>query len=123
MLFPKTLALLKNQLRKIYSKIFTKAGKPGWASLIPFYNAYILLLIIGRPGWWLLFFFVPCVNMALSILISIELAKAFGRSVKFAIFGLIIFSFIGYPLLAFGDAKYKRASMNSKTAKNKKSKK
>ena len=35
-------------------KVFTKAGHPGWACLIPIYNIYILCKIAGRPGWWLL---------------------------------------------------------------------
>ncbi|MFO0261358.1 MAG: DUF5684 domain-containing protein, partial [Planctomycetota bacterium] len=34
--------------------IFTKAGQPGWASLIPFYNLYVMLQIVGKPAWWLL---------------------------------------------------------------------
>jgi hypothetical protein len=31
-------------------KIFTKAGQPGWASLIPIYNIYIWCKIVGRPA-------------------------------------------------------------------------
>ena len=31
-------------------KVFTKAGQPGWAVLIPIYNAYVLLKIAGKPG-------------------------------------------------------------------------
>ena len=31
-------------------KVFTKAGQPGWASLIPIYNLYIWCKIVGRPG-------------------------------------------------------------------------
>ena len=31
--------------------IFTKAGKPGWAAIIPFYNIIVLLEIVGRPLW------------------------------------------------------------------------
>src|SRR6478735_9818640 len=43
-------------------KVFTKAGQPGWASLIPIYNLYILLKIVGRPTWWLVLFIIPVVN-------------------------------------------------------------
>ncbi|MEA2043640.1 MAG: DUF5684 domain-containing protein, partial [Bacteroidota bacterium] len=33
-------------------KIFEKAGKPGWASIIPIYNLIVLLEIVGKPVWW-----------------------------------------------------------------------
>lgn len=90
-----------------YWKIFTKAGQAGWKCLIPIYNFYILLKIVGRPGWWLLLMFIPFVNFVIAIIISLDLAKSFGKSVAFAIFGLIIFSVIGYLMLGFGDAEYK----------------
>ncbi len=35
-------------------KVFTKAGQPGWASIIPIYNIYIWCKIVGRPWWWIL---------------------------------------------------------------------
>ena len=34
-----------------YWKLFTKAGKPGWACLVPVYNNYTLAEIGGKPGW------------------------------------------------------------------------
>ena len=46
-------------------KVFEKAGQPGWAAIVPLYNAYILLKIIGRPAWWLLLFMIPFVNIVL----------------------------------------------------------
>lgn len=88
-------------------KIFEKAGKPGWAAIIPIYNTYILIKVAGRPGWWLILFFIPFVNLIAYIVISLDLAKNFGKSVVFAIFGLMIFSIIGYLMLGFGDAQYK----------------
>ncbi|TGJ99087.1 signal peptidase I [Leptospira semungkisensis] len=89
----------------IYSfwKIFEKAGKPGWAAIIPFYNLYVLLEVVGRPGWWLLLYFIPCVNLVVAILVAIDLAKSFGKTAGYAI--LFIFA-VGYPILAFSDAKY-----------------
>jgi len=88
-------------------RIFTKAGEAGWKSLIPIYNMYIMLRIAGRPGWWLLLFFIPFVNFVIAILVAIDLAKAFGKGVGFAI-GMVFLGFIFYPLLAFGDATYTR---------------
>src|SRR3954471_9672745 len=59
-------------------KVFEKAGKPGWASIIPIYNLIVLLEIIGKPLWWIVLFFLPCVNLVAFILVGIEMAKAFG---------------------------------------------
>ncbi|HEU4326964.1 MAG TPA: DUF5684 domain-containing protein [Roseiflexaceae bacterium] len=86
-------------------KVFTKAGQPGWAAIIPIYNYYILLKIAGKPGWWLLLLIIPFVNFVIMILTMIDLAKAFGKGTGFAL-GLIFLSPIFIPLLGFGDAKY-----------------
>lgn len=86
-------------------KVFEKAGHPGWAAIIPIYNIYILLKIIDRPAWWLVLFLVPMVNFAVSIIITLELAKAFGKDIGFGLV-LTFLPFIGYPLLGFGDARY-----------------
>jgi hypothetical protein len=86
-------------------KVFEKAGQPGWAAIIPIYNVYILIKVAGRPGWWLLLIFVPVVNFVISIIISLDVARNFGKTVGFGI-GLIFLSIIFYPILAFGDARY-----------------
>lgn len=86
-------------------KVFVKAGHPGWASLIPFYNLYILTQIAGRPWWWLLLFLIPLVNIVIAIILSIDIARKFGKGVGFAI-GMVFLGFIFYPILGFGDAKY-----------------
>ena len=86
-------------------RIFTKAGQPGWASLIPFYNYYVLLKIVGRPGWWLILYFIPFVNFIIFIIVAIDLAKSFGKGGGFAV-GSIFLPFIFLPILAFGSATY-----------------
>jgi hypothetical protein len=86
-------------------KIFTKAGQPGWAAIIPIYNLYILLKIIGRPGWWIILMLIPFVNFVIAIIIAIDLAKSFGKGVGFA-FGIILLGIVFLPILAFGDARY-----------------
>jgi hypothetical protein len=48
-------------------KIYEKAGKPGWAAIVPIYNIIVLLEIIGKPVWWLLLFLVPCVNIIFAV--------------------------------------------------------
>jgi len=85
--------------------VFTKAGQPGWACLIPFYNMYIMLKIAGKPGWWLLLFLIPVVNLIFLIITYIALATCFGKGAGFAI-GMIFLPFVFFPMLAFGDAKY-----------------
>ncbi len=86
-------------------KVFVKAGHPGWAAIIPFYNIYILLKIAGRPGWWLLLFLVPVVSLVIAIIVAIDVAKAFGKGTGFGI-GLAFLGPIFYPILGFGDAAY-----------------
>lgn len=86
-------------------KIFVKAGKPGWAAIIPIYNIIVELEIIGRPWWWLLLMLIPVVNFVIAIIILFDLAKVFGKGTGFG-FGLLFLSFIFIPILAFGDAKY-----------------
>lgn len=86
-------------------KIFTKAGKPGWASIVPIYNIIVFLEIIGRPVWWIVLALIPFVNFIFAILVSIDLAKSFGKSTGFAV-GLILLGPIFLLILAFGDAKY-----------------
>jgi hypothetical protein len=89
-----------------YWKIFVKAGQPGWGVLIPIYNLYLLMKIAGKPGWWLLLYLIPLVNVVIAIIVALEVAKAFGKSAAFAIFLLILFPFIGVPILGFGSAVY-----------------
>ena len=86
-------------------KVFTKAGQPGWACLIPIYNFYILCKIAGRPGWWLLLMLIPLVNFIIMIIISIDIAKNFGKGVGFGL-GLVFLGFIFFPILGFGSAQY-----------------
>lgn len=61
--------------------------------------------MIARPWWWLLLLFVPIVNIVVPILIWLDMAKAFGKGIGFAL-GLIFLSPIFIPLLGFGDATY-----------------
>jgi len=87
-------------------KIFTKAGEPGWASIVPIYNIFVWLRIAGKPGWWILLLFIPLVNIVISIFVAAGLAKAFGKGVGFVV-GLILLPFIFYLILAFGSDEYR----------------
>lgn len=80
--------------------IFVKAGRPGWAAIIPFYNIWVLLEVIHKPWWWLLLMLIPFVNIVMAILVARETARVFGQGIAFTI-GLIFLPFIFYPILAF----------------------
>jgi hypothetical protein len=87
-------------------KVFVKAGQPGWAVLIPFYNFYILLKIAGRPGWWLVLLLIPLVNLVIMVILAVDIAKAFGKSAVFGVVLLFLLGGIGYLVLGFGNAHY-----------------
>jgi len=102
-------------------KVFVKAGKPGWAALIPVYNIIVLLEIVGRPTWWVLLYFlsvIPFVGwigaMIVSVIVMIDLAKSFGKDTGFAIL-LILLPIVGFPMLAFGKDEYKGPSVTAAT--------
>lgn len=86
-------------------KIYTKAGRPGWACIIPFYNNYKLFEIAGMNGWMFLLLYIPLVNVVMLCILCVKLAKAFGKGTGFGI-GMILFPFIFFLILAFGSAEY-----------------
>lgn len=86
-------------------KIYQKAGKPGWASIVPIYNTIVLLEIVGKPWWWLLLMFIPVVNIVFLIWMTNLLSKSFGKDEGFTV-GLILLSIVFYPILGFGSAEY-----------------
>lgn len=89
--------------------VFAKAGKPGWASLVPVYNGLVLLDIAGRPAWWILLLLVPLVGVIALIVVCVDVARAFGRSAEFGL--LVAFlPWIGLPVLGFGAAQYQGAA-------------
>ena len=85
--------------------VFRKAGKPGWAAIVPFYNLYVLFEITWGSGMRFLLLLIPIYNIILSIQTQVRLAKAFGKSGGFAA-GLIFLPYIFIPLLAFGKETY-----------------
>jgi len=86
-------------------KVYTKAGKPGWACIIPIYNIIVMLEIAEKPIWWIVLLFIPIANLVASILIAISIAEHFGQGAGFGI-GLAFIPIVFYPVLAFGSATY-----------------
>ena len=82
-------------------KIFKKAGKPGWASIIPIYNIYIMCEIAEKEWWYVLLSCVPFANIYAMIVLYNGMAKRFGKSGGF-VAGMILLPVIFFPILAFG---------------------
>lgn len=92
-------------------RIYDKAGKPGWAAIIPIYNIIILMEIIGKPWWWILLLLFPPTAFIFAIWSVNLLSKSFGQGVGFTI-GLLLVGIIFYPMLAFGNYEYKGPAGN-----------
>ena len=88
-------------------KIFVKAGKPGWAAIVPIYNIIVLLEVVRKPLWWIFMFLIPIVNIVFLIMMYDALSKAFGKDTGFTV-GLILLSFIFFPILGYGSATYQK---------------
>lgn len=89
-------------------KIYSKAGQPGWAVLVPIYNLIVLLNIVRKPGWWFVLMLIPFVNFIIILLVYLELAKVFGKDTGFGL-GIVFLPVIFLPMLAFGSAQYQDA--------------
>ncbi len=89
-------------------KIFQKAGEPGWASIIPFYNTFTLFKIAGLNPWLFLLLLIPIVNIVIAIWVALKLGEAFGKSGVWSFFLLAVFSVIGSLILGFGSDSYRK---------------
>ncbi len=90
-------------------RVFTKAGQPGWAAIIPFYNFYVLCKIAQKPGWWWVLLLIPVVNWIIALIVKLGVSENFGKSSAFGV-GLWLLPMIFYPILAFGEAQYRPAA-------------
>jgi Family of unknown function (DUF5684) len=85
--------------------LFQKAGRQGWECLIPIYNSYVLLKIVGKSGWWLLLYCIPLFDLIWIIWTYNMLSKSFGKDEGFTV-GLVLVPYVFIPILAFGKAEY-----------------
>lgn len=86
-------------------QVFVKAGKPGWAAIIPIYNLIVYLEIVGKPLWWIILLIIPYVNYIFYIWTLNRLSKSFGQGVGFTV-GLVLLHPIFICILGFGSAQY-----------------
>lgn len=89
-------------------KLFLKAGQPGWAAIVPIYNAIVLFRVINRPWWWLFLMLIPIANIVFLIIAMVDLGKSFGKGGAWSFFLLILLSFVGVLVLAFGKSEYRK---------------
>ena len=83
-------------------KIFTKAGRPGWAAIVPIYNIWVLTKIGDSGVLW----FVLSVLFGLPVIkIYIDVLNKFGKGIGYAL-GMFFLPFVFFPLLGFGDAQF-----------------
>lgn len=87
-------------------RTFSKAGEPGWASIVPIYNAYVYFKIADKPAWWIILLAVPVANLVFLGSAGMSMAENFGRSKAFGL-GIAFLGFFFYPVLAFGGSKFK----------------
>jgi hypothetical protein len=87
-------------------KMLVKADKPGWGIIIPFYNTYLLCKVAGRPGWWLILFFIPFVNIIIWLIVALNISENFGHGAGYGIL-LWLFTPIMFLVLGFGSDVYR----------------
>ena len=90
-------------------KVFTKAGYAGILAIIPIVNVVLLVRIAGMSGWFALLYLIPIVNIVFGIIVAIKLGQRFGKGGLFSFFLLFVFPYIGYLILGFGSAEYRKA--------------
>ena len=100
-------------------RMYTKAGKPGWAALIPFYSEWVFFEMGGQKGPYVFFMLIPCAGPIIYLVFYIkallEVCKRFGKDTTFAVLS-IFFSIVTFPILAFSDAKYSEQPEEKKTS-------
>ena len=84
--------------------IYRKAGKHGWASIVPLYRQIVMYQICGLSPWLMLLWFVPIFGWIAMFIIAIMkrfcLANSFGKGALFG-FGLLILQPIFQSVIAF----------------------
>ena len=85
--------------------LFEKAGKPGWANIVPIYNAICMAEIGKKPTWWVAMLFIPLVGIVYAIMLLNAMVQSFGKDSSYTI-GMLFLPFIFYPMLGFGADKW-----------------
>ncbi len=93
--------------------LFEKAGYQGWKALIPFYNTYTLVKIANRPRWWFILIIIPYIEVFVRLIVSLDIARAFGKGKMYGIFFLWLLPFVGLLFIGWNKSiKYKFPNHN-----------
>lgn len=82
-------------------KLFEKAGRPGWEAVIPVYSIYIMIKLSGRPSWWIIWYFIPVINIIMLIGIRIDFIKGYGKYTFLEHAGAVILAFVMFPVWGY----------------------
>lgn len=75
-----------------------------WYAWVPILNIYLMCKIAGKPGWWLILFFIPLVNIVIFIIVGMRIAEARGKPSWLGIVWIVPFVGLIIPgYLAFAD--------------------
>ena len=85
-----------------YWKLFKKANKPGWASIVPIYNIIVMLQIADMSLVNIILLFIPIVNIIIMFKLNIKIAHKFNKSTGFGV-GMTFIPIIFVPIIAFSD--------------------
>lgn len=78
-------------------KLFEKAGRKGWESLIPIYREYVITRITGHPGWWIALLLIPIVNIFIFFGLYLDLVKCFGKRRFWEYAATVLLPFVVLP--------------------------
>lgn len=78
-------------------KLFVKAGRKGWESLIPIYREYTITKITGHPGWWIALLLIPIVNIFIFYGLYLDLVKCFGKRRFWEYAATVLLPFVVLP--------------------------
>jgi hypothetical protein len=110
---PTTLLLIELVAYLFFSicnyKLFTKAGRPGWAAFVPIYSTIVALDIAGKPAWWIVLMLIPLVNLIVGIIFLVAFIGAYGKGGGYVL-GTLLLPVIFLPMLAFGGSQYQGAA-------------
>ena len=90
-----------------YWMLFEKANIAGWKSLIPFYSEYIIIKLVGKPSLWIIYLFIPLINIFAYYVLIFDLLRCFGKNSLTSQLITLFAAFIYLPVLGFNkDVKY-----------------
>lgn len=80
-------------------RLYEKAGHKAWKAAVPVYNAIVMLDIIKRPKWWVIFLFLPILSPVMIAILWVDFVRCYGkRGIGDALLVLVSLGFYLYYL-------------------------